>query len=190
MNDRTDTVGEDEAVSEREARALAVAHHRQRGNPMADEPMRARRFRGGWFLAPEGPTARASVGSRGLVVTDDRRIHVVGSMVPVGWAMARHLSDDGPDRRSEADATLAARRYGDAEGGDLAGRHWVGTRFAGGWLLVPREQFERPPVRAGDGIGVVVFDDGDIHRVAVDRPIDLEAARLAAELHFGDDQPA
>lgn len=176
-------------LSEQEATALAVAHYRQRGNPAADEPLRSVRFRGGWYLAPEGPASREVVGSRGLVVTDGGEIHVVGSMVPVAWAMARHLPDDGPDRRSEADATLAARRYGDAEGGGLAGRNWAGIRFAGGWLLVPREHLENPPVRADQALGVVVFDHGEIRRQAVDQPVDLVAARCAAEVEFGDDQP-
>lgn len=176
-------------MNEQEAKALVAADYRERGSGLADEPWEARPFRGGWYLTPERGAARRMVGSNGLIVTDDGRIHTVGSIMPATWGMARHLPDDGPNRRSEADALVAARLFGEAEGGDLVGHDWVGTRFTGGWLLVPRAQIEHRPSDPDERVGVVVFDNGVIRRERIDWPLDMVAARCAAELEFGGEPP-
>jgi hypothetical protein len=172
-------------MDEQEARALVVAECREHGDPMADEPWVALQFRGGWFLTPDGPSARDLVGFNGLVVTDDGQIHPKGSAMPPLWCIAEHLPDDGPNRRIEAVAVALARRFGDEQGGDLAGQDWVGTRFSGGWLFVPRADAEHPPVNHDGHVGVVVFDNGEIRRQAMQSGSETMAARLAAELEFG-----
>ena len=154
-------------------------------SPMLDDTWHSRSFRGGWYFWPDGPFSRDIVGFGGLVITDDGDLHVQGSLFSGTWAMARYLTDDGPNRRSESDALTGARDFAEAQGGDLVGKDWVGTRFTGGWMFRDRMQIGVLGAQDTDRAFITVLDDGDVSREPSDWDFDLALVRRAAELEFG-----